>query len=166
MRMVAYPWDLSQLYTACPNIGCLMDLCEENYRHLKRLAPDIRSLNGDYLSRLEGTVDLHMEILEQTTYTTLIYLTHYFVQSTGRYPDPEAMIRVYHDSCQVELLDIKQKILPLKTGTQQPSLAQKWKANLFLSKRLSYCVQLGHTFHLSQDVTARSIARRNLVEPC
>ena len=166
MRVDTYPWDLSGLYAACPNVGCLMDMCEENYWHLKRLVPDMRSLNGLYLSCLDNSVDLHMEVLEQTTYTTRIHLTHYFGQSASRYPDPDATIRVYHDSRQAELLDLRQKILPLKTGTQLPSLVQKWNANLFLSKWLSYCVQLGHIFQPSQDVATRFNARQNLVEPC
>ncbi len=123
-----------------------MDLCEENYRHLLRLAPELRTLDGIFLSRLEGAMDLYLEILEQTPYTTLLHLTYFFAHEDGQLPDPDATLRVYHDSAQAEILELRQKALPLNRGVEHPTLNQKWKVNLFLSKWLSYCVRQGHLF--------------------
>ena len=146
MRIGWYPRALRGLFLQRPSVGQLMDLCEENYRYLLRLAPDVRTLQGRYLSRRQGTMDLHLEVLEQTPYTTLLQLTYHFSQEYGSRPDPAAKLRVYHDSGQAEVLELRQRILPLNRGREHPTLDQKWKVNLFLSKWLSYCVGQGHRF--------------------
>jgi uncharacterized protein YqiB (DUF1249 family) len=144
--MAWYPWPLRALVSGKPSVGRLMELCEENYHHLLRLAPELRIMEGVFLSRLEGAMDLSLEIQEQTPYTTLVHLTYFFAHETGQLPDPDAMLRVYHDSGQAEILELRQKALPLNRGVEHPTLDQKWKANLFLSKWLCYCAQQGHRF--------------------
>jgi uncharacterized protein YqiB (DUF1249 family) len=144
--MTWYPWPLRALVSGRPSVGRLLELYEENYHHLQRLAPELRDLEGGFLSRLEGAMDLSLEILEQTPYTTLIHLTYFFAHESGQLPDPDANLRIYHDSCQAEILELRQKALPLNRGAELPTLDQKWKANLFLSKWLSYCAQQGHRF--------------------
>ena len=146
MRMPFYPWSLRTILTARPSVGALMELCEENYRQLIRLAPAMARMEGQYDSRVAGHVDLHMEVIEQTRYTTLVHLTHYFDQREGRNPDPDATLRVYHDAGQAEVLDLEQQVLPIQGPPGLGTLEQKWKANLFLSKWLSYCIAQGHKF--------------------
>ncbi len=146
MQAPVYPWELKVLFDGRPTVGWLMDLCEENYRHLLRLAPEVRSLTGNRVSRLDGHMDLHLEVLEQTPYTTLLHLTYFFSGTETPVPDPNARIRVYHDSCQVEVVDLRQRALPLNTGMERPTMAQKWRVNMFLSKWLAYCVGQGHRF--------------------
>lgn len=123
-----------------------MDLCEENYRYLITIAPGIRYLKGRLLSPQRNGIDLYLDVLEQTPYTTLARLTYFFQQRDGGVSDPDAVLRVYHDSRQVEVLDLKQQALPLKQGMDPPTLEQKWKANLFLAKWLTYCASQGHRF--------------------
>lgn len=146
LRHRYYPWSLGALLHGRPTLGSVMDLCDENYRYLLRLAPGMREMEGSYLSRLEGAMDLYLEILEQTPYTTLLHLTYYFAHESGQLPDPDATIRIYHDSRQAEVLNLKQSILPLNRGFIRPTLEQKWKVSLFLSKWLAYSVQQGHRF--------------------
>lgn len=146
MRAPCYPWEMQALFDGRPTVGWLMDLCEENYRHLLRLAPAIRTLEGSRISRLDSSIDLHLEVLEQTPYTTLLHLTYFFAGSQARLPDPDARLRVYHDSRQVEVVDLRQRVLPLSMGIERPTMAQKWRVNLFLSKWLSYCIGQGHRF--------------------
>jgi len=141
-----YPWSLYSLLVGKPTVGGLMDLCDQNYRHFMRLSPVIRELSGCYRSEVAGYMDLHLEILEQTPYTTLVHLTHYFTHDTGAAPDPDATVRIYHDSRQAEVLDLRQSALPLKRGIHNPTLEQKWRANMFLSKWLSFCVLQQHCF--------------------
>jgi uncharacterized protein YqiB (DUF1249 family) len=155
MRTPLYPWGLRQLLAARPTVGALMDLCEENYRNLHRLAPGMSHLHGSYHSRAEGHVDLHLYVIEQTRYTTLIQLTYYFDRRGGRRPDPNALLRAYHDAAQVEVLSLEQRALPVQAPPGPQTLVQKWKANLFLSKWLSYCVAQGHGFGPSSE--ARSL---------
>jgi uncharacterized protein YqiB (DUF1249 family) len=144
-----------------------MDLCEENYLYLLRLAPELRSLEGRFLSRRrEVAMDLHLEILEQTPYTTLLHLTYYFSQGAGGQPDPDARLRVYHDSGQAEVVDLRQRQFLLNNSDCRSTLEQKWKTSLFLSKWLSYCLRQGHGFNAEQSVPAISGQRVNLVGYC
>jgi len=166
MKVPRYPWGVQSLYNSRPTVGWLMDLCEENYVSLMRLTPGLHLLEGRYLSRLEVSMDLHLEILEQTPYTTLLHLTHYFSHEAGQQPDPDARLRVYHDSRQAEVIDLRQKQFLLHGGAQKSTLEQKWKTNLFLSKWLSYCLGQGHSFHAGQQVSALPGAYTKLVESC
>jgi len=146
VKMPFYPWVLKSLFTGRPTVGWLMDLCDENFHHLIRLAPDLRVMTGLQVSRCEAAMDLYLDVLEQTPYTTLIHLTYYFDHEQGQQPDPDARVRIYHDSGQAEVLELRQNALPLNTGLERPTLEQKWRVNLFLSKWLSYSVQQGHRF--------------------
>lgn len=146
MHSSPYPWCLGKFLPSHLSLGGLVDLCEENYRLLLRLMPDNQMLRGRYLSALPRGMDLHLEILEQSRYTTLLHLTYYFHQEYGALPDPDATLRAYHDAGQVEVLDLRQSALPLNRGPLLPTLAQKWRINLFLSKWLTYCVAQGHRF--------------------
>jgi uncharacterized protein YqiB (DUF1249 family) len=100
---------------------------------------------------MEGGLDLHLEIIEQAPYTTLLRLTYFFPHNDGRVhripqADPDALLRVYHDAGQVEVLDLRQTSLPIRRNYQYPALETKWRANLFLSKWLAFCARQGHRF--------------------
>ncbi len=154
MKMPWYPWSLRYQLGERPTVGWLMDLCDENYCHLTKLAPELRTLMGRHLSKINDDMDLYLEVLEQTPYTTLIHFTYYFNHVEGQCSDPDATLRIYHDAKQVEVIDLKQSALPLDKEIHCGTLNQKWKANLFLSKWLVYCIQQGHAFnyHASGNV--------------
>jgi uncharacterized protein YqiB (DUF1249 family) len=145
-----------------------MSLCEENYRLLRRLAPELKSLRGEYRSPAVGGLDLHLEILEQTPYTTLLRLTHYFPYDDGKIhrlarPDPDALLRAYHDAGQVEVVDLLQTALPIHAHYQHPALLAKWRVNGFLSKWLAYCWRQGHHFPAVEsrdDTVPAALCRR------
>jgi uncharacterized protein YqiB (DUF1249 family) len=163
MRAHRYPWNLCKVLNDRPNLGGLMDLCEENYRVLCRLVPNIRQITGYRRSRLDIGLDLHLEVLEQTPYTSLLHLTYYFPDGTGVAPDPDTTFRVYHDAGQVEVLDLRQTALPLPSGPRFPDLCDKWRVNLFLSKWLQYCVSQGHCF---ADTGQSPAPGHRLAVPC
>lgn len=140
---------LLKLIAGHPDVGALMSLCEENFALLRRLAPELNTYPvGQHFSRRPGTVDLSLEIEEQARYTTLVHLTHRFTdaETPETHSDPDARLRVYHDARQVEVLELRQSILPLRTQYAHPALADKWRANLFLSKWLMFCLRQGHGF--------------------
>jgi uncharacterized protein YqiB (DUF1249 family) len=137
---------MKKLLSLRPTMGNVLDLSEENYTLLMRMAPDMKSLAGEYRSRQGDSMDLHLDVIEQTPYTTLVHLTYYFTHVIGDYPDPDAMLRVYHDSRQVDVVDLRQSSLPLHRWGENPTLEQRWKINLFLSKWLRYCVEQSHSF--------------------
>ncbi|ESQ08972.1 MAG TPA: DUF1249 domain-containing protein [Chromatiaceae bacterium] len=132
-----------------PTIGDLMSLCEENYCALHRLAPNLATLRGPFVSCDEAGADLLLEVREQAPFTTLFRLTHLFAgpQDIGRWrPDPDAILRAYHDAGQVEVLDLRQTALPVFNHYRAPALLANWKASLFLSKWLRYCLAREHRF--------------------
>jgi uncharacterized protein len=130
-----------------PSMDLVQRQSEENYHHLLRLAPDLALLEGKHVSSLGHGVDLYLDVQDQTPYTSLIHLTYYFPHAVvGHYPDPDAMLRVYHDFRQVDVLDLRQSTLPMHRWGSNPTLEQRWKINLFLSKWLCYCTLQGHQF--------------------
>jgi uncharacterized protein YqiB (DUF1249 family) len=141
-------------------MGMVLDLSEESYALLMRLAPALAEMSGKYQSNLEHGMDLYLEAMEQTPYTSLVHLTYYFSHAVGDYPDPDATLRVYHDSRQIDVLDLRQSSLPLHRWGDNPTLEQRWRINLFLSKWLRYCVAQGHGF-----VIKNHIVKKGLLEP-
>jgi uncharacterized protein YqiB (DUF1249 family) len=130
-----------------------MTLCEDNYRYLMNLAPQLRRLQGSHCSSTPDHQDLHLTVLEQTPYTTLIRLTYHFTHDDGgRTRDPDALLRVYHDARQVEVEDLRQQALPTARVYEAPGLLNKWRLSLFVSRWLMFCVAQGHLF--VDDVSA------------
>lgn len=138
--------DVLHLLRAEPTVGALMDLCEESYSYLKRMVPQLSRLHGSYSSRLAGHVDLHLEILEQAPYTTLLRLTYRFTDAAGDFHEPDAVLRAYHDARQVEVVELHEQDLPLERLFQAPGLRNRWRANLFVSRWLLFCARQGHRF--------------------
>ena len=141
-----YPWSLQALLNERPRLRWLMELYENNYRVLMRLSPLLRMAGGTQVAAISAGPDLHLDVLEQTRYTSLIRLTYYFSQHPEPLPDPDATLRVYHDAAQVEVLDLRQTALPLNRGSQLPTLDQKWRINKFLYDWLKYCASQGYRF--------------------
>jgi len=129
-----------------PNVGRLVDLCEENYRHLQKLLPELRQMEGRYRSCGDEHADLFLEVVEHARYTSLVHLTYFFEHEEGSEPEPDVMLRVYHDTRQVEVIDLKQSSLPVHSLYEAPGLVNKWQVNLFVSKWLAFCVHQGHHF--------------------
>lgn len=148
MQHFSHPWSAACVLSGRPNVGALMSLCEENHGRLLRLAPGLRDAAGRLTSRRGGGVDLLLEVEQQARYTTQLRLTHVFhlPGSTDPRPEPNARLRVYHDARQVEVLELRQSALPLRGGYRHPALADKWQANLFLAKWLTFCLRQGHCF--------------------
>lgn len=129
-----------------PSVGDLLALCEENYRRLHYLAPQMKRLQGRHRSSRPDHQDLHLTIVEQTRYTTLLRLTYEFALDEDGASDPDALLRVYHDARQVEVEDLRQQTLPTRRLYEAPGLMNKWRLNLFVSKWLAFCVSQGHLF--------------------
>jgi uncharacterized protein len=126
-----------------------MDVCEDAYRSLLRLAPDLRRARGCLHSNPGGAADLYLEVLEQSRYTTLLRLTYAFPRGAGELApslDPNARLCAYHDAGQAEVLDLHQTALPIYRHYDYPALDAKWRANLFLAKWLSFCARQGYRF--------------------
>jgi uncharacterized protein YqiB (DUF1249 family) len=148
MQRACHPRAIACILSGRPNIGALMELCEENFARLVRIAPDLGARSGIYTSIGVDGVELHLDVQEQARFTTTCRLTYLFPAqgAQSRRADPDALLRIYHDSRQVEVLDLRQTILTVRTDYQPPALAVKWQANVFLAKWLAYCLRQGHVF--------------------
>lgn len=142
------PWTHYLQSSLCsrPNVGRLVELCEENYRYLRKLLPELQTMRGCYCSNGDEHADLFLEVTEHSRYTSLVHLTYYFDHDHGREPEPDVLLRVYHDSQQVEVIDLKQSSLPVQSLYEAPGLLNKWQVNLFVAKWLAFCVYQGHHF--------------------
>ncbi len=138
-----------------PSVGRVLDLCEENYRQMLRLAPMLTELNSLHQSCVDGHLDLHLNVLEQTPYTTLVRLTYRFGDGDIVTSDPDALIRAYHDARQVEVLDLKQRAISMDKKPDMCSLERKWRVNMFLSKWLGFCCSQGHKFDVESELAGR-----------
>ena len=139
------------------SLGGLISMYESNYVRLLRLVPELDVMNGAYVSRVVGALDLYLSILERSKFTTTLCLTYRFEDENPLDPglletifEPRARIRVYHDVRAVEVISHSRrktnyKVRPWSRG-QMPELDRKWKLNRFLQKWLGFCHRQGHLF--------------------
>ncbi|MFB1486740.1 MULTISPECIES: DUF1249 domain-containing protein [unclassified Thiocapsa] len=147
MQRACHPWATACILSGRPNVGALMSLCEENFARLSRLIPDLVTRpSGVYGSGCSEGVDLYLDVEEHARFTTILRLTYLFPVQGVVLPDPDARLRVYHDARQVEVIDLLQTALPLRADYRAPALVEKWQANLFIGKWLTYCLRQGRVF--------------------
>ncbi|MBK1646238.1 hypothetical protein CKO25_16605 [Thiocapsa imhoffii] len=159
MQRADHPRAISCILTGQPNVGALMSLCEENYARLVRLIPDLAARSGHAMSCIPDGPALYLEIEEQARFTTSVRLTYRFASAGQRHPDPDARLRVYHDARQIEVIDLRQRTLPVRGQNQSSALALKWQANLFIGKWLTYCLLQGHRFETGARARRSAVAR-------
>lgn len=148
------------LYRVKPTAGALGALCEENYRLLGRLAPGLDGMQGRFLSQVPHHPPLMIDVTREGRFTTRVRLTHLFrvVEDGPMHPDPDLTMKLYSDTGQVEVLEIKnQQRLPLQGLYRTPGLRQKWQANLFLGNWLTYCYKKGYSFKEGSAGTFRDL---------
>lgn len=134
-----------------------MTLYESNYIRLGWLVGNLRALDGEHRSRVDGDVELKLSVLERGPYTTTLSLTYVFgvEDSASSTEDPDLEIRVYHDARLAEArTDVAR---PSHPGLRQLSerarreaagsaLGERWARNMMLNKWLEYCADRGHRF--------------------
>lgn len=128
----------------------LMAIYERNFRLLSDLAPGLAALPDHLVSHVDGSNDLHWQVLDRQRYTTELLLTHYLNVGDEHIADPDLRLRIYHDTRQVEMMcdvicDDLLEVLArneIEPGVQ----ARRWTVNLFLNRWLEYCLIQGHRF--------------------
>lgn len=138
-------------------LGGLISIYESNYVRMMRLAPELDHMNGAYVSRVAGALDLYLSVLERFKFTTTLCLTYRFQDEDPLDPgyqqdvfEPRARIRIYHDARAVEVISHRRRkasrtVQPWSQG-QLPELDKKWELNRFLQKWLGFCHRQGHLF--------------------
>jgi uncharacterized protein YqiB (DUF1249 family) len=134
----------------------LMTLYESNYIRLRSLVGDVRQLTGKVVSSVQGDLDLHVEALEQSPYTTILRLTYLFDDADSTVAEPDLELRVYHDARLAEASRCARWVRhPGLVGLQAAlptSLGERWRRNMLLNKWLDYCVERGHSIDVGAGV--------------
>ena len=136
----------------------LMELYEENYRLVRLLMPELRSMDGAvYLSQPDGRMQLELSQIEHNRYTTTFNLTYRFTESLRGEREPDLSVRIYHDARACEVLS---GFLHSRWESRKVrSLDSGYRLNRFLFKWLSYCLRQGHSFgkSLPEPATAKTV---------
>ncbi len=141
------------------DFSALLDLYNRNYIRLNRLI-DLANADQDrYISWTDTGLAVYLHITERHVFTTELRMTYFIKDETGFVSaDPDARLRVYHDSKQVEAThcypgSISEPIF----GSLVPVddvVEHRWKMNRFLDKWLDYLEKHGHnraTFRVASE---------------
>ncbi len=132
-----------------PELKKLQDVQAEIYRQLHLLLPDQIAFSDSLVSRVPGSPDLRLEVLERHRYTTFFRLTYEFTQGQLRSYAPDAHIRFYHDARVAEATSFN--VSQACTRTAHPAyppkqlLQQTWRRNRALDRWLEYLLKQGHS---------------------
>jgi uncharacterized protein YqiB (DUF1249 family) len=135
----------------------LMTLYESNYIRLRALVGDVRGLAGRSVSRVHGDLDLHLEALEHSPYTSFLRLTYFFADDAGApVAEPDLEVRVYHDARLAEASRCSRQVRHPGLASLQDglpaALGERWRRNMLLNKWLDYCAERGHRIHSGAGV--------------
>lgn len=134
----------------------LMTLYESNYIRLRALVGDVRGLAGRVVSSVPGDLDLHLEALEHSPYTSILRLTHFFADAGGTVAEPDLEVRVYHDARLAEASRCSPRVRHPGLASLQVGLpavlGDRWRRNMLLNKWLDYCAERGHRIHATAGV--------------
>ena len=144
-----------------PALRRLQQVQEEIYRQLHLLIPDQFAFHDVLMSRVSGSPDLRMEILERHNYTTFFRLTYEFRDGEKRSYAPDAHIRFYHDAHIAEATSFNVGQGCVRTA--HPSfpirqiMLQAWRRNRALDRWLDYLLKQGHSVATMQAASEQKI---------
>lgn len=139
--------------------AALMDLYENNYLRLKKLIPCLKIAEGEAISHVVGCLDLHLKVIEQSKFTTLLSLSYSFEREQGDVREPNLQIRIYHDVGMAEVLSgqLHHGRLNL-SNIPDTAIMERWHLNRFLYKWLGFSLHIGHGYDCSTE--AKSIKKQ------
>lgn len=126
----------------------LMALYENNYIRLQRILPGLRIASDKLVSRVAGDETLYLDVRERCRYTTTLRLTYWFEEEGVCTPDPDLLVKVYHDARMVEAWGCgphyHHRLLRGFPTDAPDELTRRWALNMMLNKWLEYCRDRGH----------------------
>jgi uncharacterized protein len=127
----------------------LMTIYESNYIKLNQLTTEFDWPGDTAISVSPNDNDLHVEVVRRETYTTTLRLTYWFREPDGSVvPDPDLILRVYHDARLVEAVSGRDRHTHHKlrelAGGSNAELDRRWRINMMLNKWLDYLFDVGH----------------------
>ena len=148
----------------------LMEMYEGNYIRLRKLLGNKDDMPVVAVSRIPKGMDLYLQVLEKTKYTSTIALTYYFSDvKEGFLAYPNLKLRIYYDALQAEVMShtYKRRDPNFHVFNHQldPSLLKRWRMNRFLFKWLSYCDRQGHSFQIEAASGLNQLITKNVEIP-
>ncbi len=148
----------------------LMEMYEANYIRIRKLCGDKNAMPEVAVSRIYNGMDLYLQVLEQTKYTSTLALTYYFAdEEVGVLSFPNVKVRVYYDALQAEVMSQSyRRAKPDFSAFHHlgnPSLLLRWRMNRFLFKWLSFCNRQGHSFKLDDKSRQNHLLTKNVEIP-
>ncbi|MCW8935386.1 MAG: DUF1249 domain-containing protein [Gammaproteobacteria bacterium] len=131
----------------------LMDMYEDNYIKIRKLIPDLEQINDASVSKSPGHLNLYLQIIERSKFTTTLRLSYSFTDNAETRLEPNLKIRIYHDAGLAEVMSghLHHGRLVLD-HLPADALKQKWQLNRFLSKWLKYVLRQKHGFSASKII--------------
>lgn len=135
----------------------LMALYGHNFALLMLLSSKLPSINQPIILKTRLHIDLYMEPLDQSKYTTTMLLTYIFHKDLDIAQIPNLYVRLYHDAqlAEVRLYDNSGKTiaLPVKLPENGSEFNRRWVVNIFLKKWLKYCCHQKYFFLRAETET-------------
>lgn len=142
-----------------PKLKNLQRSQEEIYRQLQLLLPEELAHHDTFASKVDGSPELCLEVLERHPYTHFMRLTYVFHGDRRQRLSPDAYIRVYHDASMAEVTAFNSEQGFTRSShpwyPALPLVQRVWRENIALEKWLGYLLGQGHRFD-----TMREVARR------
>jgi len=150
MRMVVDSLLVPQCIYRPGTFTGLMTLYESNYIKLNQLATALEWPADAMVSSSPRDNDLYAEIVRREPYTTTLRLTYWFDDADGvAAPDPDIVVRVYHDARLVEAVSSREAHRHTKLRElafrSNAELDRRWRLNMLLNKWLDYLFEVGHS---------------------
>ncbi len=129
---------------------CLEKICESNFQKLLRLIPDLPSFQTSATGMTAQKPDLFLEVIDRSSHTMTVELSHRFKNKTRKLIEPAVKIRIYFDSQQAEVLrdHVRSDVSKVyKSPAQCIEIRDyKWQLNYFLQKWLDHCLKTEYRF--------------------
>jgi uncharacterized protein len=134
----------------------LMTIYESNYLKLSGLTTDFDWSGWTMVSRSPRDSDLHAQLMRREPYTTTLKLTYWFEEADGMLvPDPDLIVRIYHDARLAEAVAGRDRHTHHKlrelAGGSGAELDRRWRINMMLNKWLDYLFDVGHCLNAKSE---------------
>jgi uncharacterized protein YqiB (DUF1249 family) len=140
----------------------LMTLYESNYIKLSTLTSEFDWSSCSTISSSRRDSDLHAQLMRREAYTTTLKLTYWFEEAGGlMVPDPDLIVRIYHDARLAEAAASRDRHTHHKLRELAEhggsELDRRWRINMMLNKWLDYLFDVGHSLNGKNETVISAV---------
>ena len=130
---------------------------EDIYRQMQLLLPDTFAHHDRFVSRVDGSPQVLLEVLERHRYTNFIKIGYMFEKPEEHPENPQAHLRLYEDARMAEVTAFNpEQGVHRSAHPWYPSLAlfrRAWRHNLAMGRWLDYLLKQGHSLTTMAPLT-------------